>query len=260
MTDHLRIERLGPVLRLTLDRPEAMNAMTRPMLLALESAIAQASQDASVRVLVLTGSGKAFCAGADLKSFKAGLEVEAGERDFLEVASDAIGAVAACPKPVIAALNGVTLAGGLELAMAADILIAAETARIGDAHANFGMYPGAGGAAVLPRLLPRGMAMYLLFTGKTLSAQQMQSHGFVAEVHPPELLADATLELANLIATRSPAGLRRMKGVARASADKRQADALFHEQVMAREHIRSWDMAEGLQAFAERRTPMFRGH
>jgi enoyl-CoA hydratase/carnithine racemase len=95
------------------------------------------------------------------------------------------------PKPVIAALNGITMAGGLELAMCADIVVAAESATIGDAHANFGVYPGAGGAAVLPRLIPLNMAMYLLLTGKSLSAAEMKACGLVCEVHPDAEFAEA---------------------------------------------------------------------
>jgi enoyl-CoA hydratase/carnithine racemase len=151
------------------------------------------------------------------------------------------------------------MAGGLELAMCADIIVAAETATIGDAHANFGVYPGAGGAAVLPRLIPLNMAMYLLFTGKSLSAAQMQAMGLVAEVHPDADLAGATLKLATLIASKSPAALRRMKIVARTTADKSRDDALLHEQVMFRAHMRSADLAEGLAAFSEKRAPAFTG-
>ncbi len=163
------------------------------------------------------------------------------------------------PKPVIAALNGVTMAGGLELAMCADIIVAADSATIGDAHANFGVYPGAGGAAVLPRLIPLNQAMYLLLTGKSLSAAEMQAAGLVAEVHPAEQLADATLKLAKQIARHSPIVLQRIKQVARASADKSRDDALLHEQVMLRQHLRSYDLSEGLRAFSEKRAPQFQG-
>ena len=143
--------------------------------------------------------------------------------------------------------------------MCADLIVAADNAQIGDAHANFGVYPGAGGAAVLPRLLPLNVALYLLFTGKTLGAAEMKALGLVCEVHAPDRLADATLALAQQIAAKSPAALRRMKEVARASADKTRADALRHEQVMLREHLRSYDMQEGLRAFAEKRAPRFLG-
>ena len=163
------------------------------------------------------------------------------------------------PKPVIAAVNGITMAGGLELAMCCDIVLASEQAKIGDAHANFGVYPGAGGAAVLPRLIPQNVAKYLLFTGKTLSADEMKTYGLVNEVVPADDLENAVTELAALIASKSPVALRRMKEVANASLDKSRDAALEHEQVLFRKHQRSYDMAEGLRAFSEKRTPEFKG-
>ncbi len=143
--------------------------------------------------------------------------------------------------------------------MCADVIVAAESAQIGDAHANFGVYPGAGGAAVPPRLLPLNLAMYLLLTGKTLSAAEMKAHGLVCEVHPDAQLADATLALANLMAGKSPLALARMKAVARTTADKARDDALAQEQVLFRQHMRSCDMKEGIAAFAEKRAPVFAG-
>jgi enoyl-CoA hydratase/carnithine racemase len=258
MGDELELQVDGPVARLTLNRPKSMNAINLAILAGLERALAELAARDEVRVLVLTGRGAAFCAGADLKEALANAPAP-GERDFLDRASAVYQTLREFPKPVIAALNGVTMAGGLELALCADIVLAAAGARIGDAHANFGVYPGAGGAAVLPRVVPLNVAMYLLLTGKTLSADEMKQHGFVNEVHPDEELAAATDRLARLLASKSPAALRRIKAVARYSADKTRADALHHEQVMLREHQRSWDMQEGLRAFAEKREPQFRG-
>ena len=260
MTDSvLLIETIGAVARLTLNRPKAMNSLNLVMLAELDRCLIDIEADDELRVLVITGTGPAFCAGADLKEVLAGQTVAAGEADFLDRASLVYGRLRNFSKPVIAALNGVTMAGGLELAMCADLIVAAETATIADAHANFGVYPGAGGAAILPRLIPLNMAMYLLLTGKALSADEMKACGLVCEVHPDARLAEATLALAELVATKSPAALRRMKAVARTSADKSRDDALLHEQVMLRQHLRSFDLQEGLQAFAERRTPQFQG-
>jgi len=257
--DLLRVEALGPIARLTLNRPKAMNALNLATLAALEAALADIAANDEIRVLVLTGTGAAFCAGADLKEVLAGAQLAPGEADFLDRANVVYGKLRSFPKPVIAALNGVTMAGGLELAMCADIVVAAEGATIADAHANFGVYPGAGGAAILPRLIPLNMAMYLLFTGKSLSATEMKACGLVCEVHPDAGFADAVLALAGHIAKKSPAALRRMKEVARASSDKSRDDALQHEQVQLRQHMRSFDMHEGLQAFAEKRAPRFQG-
>jgi enoyl-CoA hydratase/carnithine racemase len=257
--DVLLFEALGQVARLTLNRPKAMNSLNLAIMAELDRRLTEIAANDELRVLILTGAGPAFCAGADLKEVLAGQKLAPGESDFLDRGNVVYGRLRNFPKPVIAALNGVTMAGGLELAMCADLVVAAESATIADAHANFGVYPGAGGAAILPRLIPLNMAMYLLFTGKSLKAAEMKDCGLVCEVHPDAALADAALKLGNLIAKKSPAALRRMKEVARASADKTRDDALLHEQVKLREHMRSFDFNEGLQAFAEKRAPQFQG-
>jgi enoyl-CoA hydratase/carnithine racemase len=252
-------ETIGAVAWLRLNRPKAMNALNLAMLAELERHLAEIEARDELRVVVLTGTGPAFCAGADLKEVLAGQSAEPGEPDFIDRANRVFGRLRNLAKPLIAALNGVTMAGGLELAMCADLIIAAESATIGDAHANFGVYPGAGGAAILPRLIPLNMAMYLLLTGKSLSAAEMKACGLVCEIHPDEALAPAVQALAEQIALKSPVALRRMKEVARASADKSRDDALLHEQVMFRQHLRSADLQEGLRAFSERRPPRFVG-
>lgn len=255
--DVLLLDKQGAVATATLNRPAAMNALNADLIDRLNQVLDEVSADPSIRVLVITGNGAAFCAGADLKdALKPSLP---GEDDFLKRASDVMQRLAALPKPVIVALNGTTMAGGLELAMCADIILAAEEAQIGDSHANFGVYPGAGGAAVLPRLVPLPTAMYLLLTGKTLPARRWYELGFVAEVHPADRLSEAATALAKQLAMRSPSSLRKMKMVARASGDKSRADALLHEQVMLRQHMQSEDFREGLQAFAEKRKPVFSG-
>ncbi len=255
----LLFETLGPVARLTLNRPKAMNSLNLAMLAELEQRLAEIAANDELRTVILTGAGPAFCAGADLKEVLAGASLAAGEADFLDRANQVFGQLRNLPKPVIAALNGVTMAGGLELAMCADIVVAADSATIADAHANFGVYPGAGGAAILPRLIPLNMAMYLLLTGKSLSASEMKACGLVCEVHADAELAEAALSLAKQIAKKSPIALRRMKEVARASADKTRDDALLHEQVMLRQHLRSAVLQEGLHAFNEKRAPQFKG-
>lgn len=257
----LLFETRGPVGWLTLNRPKAMNAINLEMIELFKEYLPRIAADDSIRVLVITGNGPAFCAGVDLKQVLAGCQLPPGESDFLDrLCGKVFSPLRDFPKPVIAALNGITLAGGLETAMCADIVVASQDAEIGDAHANFGVYPGAGGAAVLPRLVPQNVAKYLLYTGKTLTANEMKSYGFVNQAVPAEQLIDTTQNLAELIAQKSPIALRRMKEVANASLDKSRDAALDHEQVMFRKHMRSYDMAEGLRAFSEKRQPEFKGY
>jgi len=253
-------EQQGPVAWLRLNRPDALNSLNLAIADHMAELLPRIAADDSVRVLVITGEGRAFCAGADLKDVLAGGELPPGKADFLDRLCDEVfNPVRDFPKPVIAALNGITMAGGLELAMCADLVTASEKAQIGDAHANFGVYPGGGGAAVLPRLVPHNVAKHLLFTGHTLSAEDMWRYSFVNELAAPEERETLTQALAEHVAAKSPIALQRMKIVANETLDKSRDDALEHEQAMLRRHMRSYDMEEGLKAFNEKRTPQFEG-
>jgi enoyl-CoA hydratase/carnithine racemase len=254
----LRYETRGAAAWITLDRPREMNAMGFRLLDELASAFALALADDAVRALVVTASGeKVFCAGADLKQV---LEPRpAGEPDFLDVAARTFDRLRKFPKPTIAAVNGLALAGGLELVLACDLVVAAETARFGDAHANFGVFPGAGGAAVLPKRIGATRAKYLLFTGEQLSAAEMMAAGLVNQVVPAAELAAAAEALAAKLAAKSPLVLRRMKEVADAALDQPRDAALAHERLALRDHLRSCDLQEGIAAFREKRAPRFAG-
>lgn len=251
-------ETKGRVGWITLERPKAMNALTREMVEAMTATLSQWRQDPAVRVVVLTGMGAAFCAGADLK--QAGDPVEPGEKDYLDVIVDFFTLLRAFPKPVIAAVNGLALAGGLETVMCCDLVIAGQSARFGDAHSNFGVFPGGGGAAILPRKVPANVAKYLLFTGDSLPAEEMRHYGLVNEVVADAELAARAQALGEKLATKSPIVLSRMKRVANEATDKSARDALRDEELELRNHQRSWDIQEGLAAFAEKRKPQFRGY
>ncbi len=249
--------RKGAVGWITLERPKAMNALSREMVEGMAATLADWRHDAEVRAVVLTGTGAAFCAGADLKH--AGAAAGPGEKDFLDCIVAFFDALRAFPKPTIAAVNGLTLAGGLEAVLACDIVIAAKSARLGDGHSNFGVFPGGGGAAILPRKVPANVAKYLLFTGEAIPADEAKACGLVNEVVADAELADRAQALGDKLAKKSPLVLAKMKQVANESADKSTADALRHELLALRDHQRSWDIQEGLRAFVEKREPQFKG-
>jgi len=236
-----------------------MNALNKEMIDSLDSFLDTVIPDPGIRCLVITGSGRAFCAGADLKATTGDKTLPLGVPDFIDRVGAVFTKLRNCPKPVIASLNGYTMAGGLEMAMCCDLVVACKSAKIGDAHANVGVYPGAGGAAILPRLIPANVAKYLLFTGKLLSASEMKLYGFVNEVVAEDNLEEGTQALADLIAAKSPLSLSRMKAVANSTSGQTADAALQQEQVLFRRHMRSADAAEGLSAFVEKRTPQFEG-
>lgn len=255
----LSVERVARTEWITFQRTDQMNAMSTQMLREMTMALEAAMADDAVRAVVLTGSGRAFCAGADLKEV-AGATHEPGEPDLLDLVDHTFGLMRHGPKPVIAAVNGLAMAGGLEMVMACDLVFAAESAKLGDAHSNFGVFPGAGGAAILPRRIGLNRAKYLLFSGENISAREMMDWGLVNTVVPDAELHDAVQAFTDKLADKSPAVLRRMKTVANRSLNVDETAALAEEMLNLRAHMRSWDMREGLTAFNEKRKPRFRGY
>lgn len=253
--------RAGTAVWLRLQRPAAMNAISTDLLDELNLALNEIESDQSVRVVVLTGTGRAFCAGADLKA----LANAAGEVDpskvveFVAYAGRTIERLAALAQPVIVGVNGLALAGGLELLLASDIVVASSAARIGDAHANYGLIPGAGGSVRLARVVGTHMAKYLAFTGAHFSPSSPVLAGLVSEIVDPEDLESRLAELATTLADKSPLGLRRMKRLINDAPDQSLRDALAAEQQALREQCGSADFAEGIAAFAARRTPIYQG-
>jgi enoyl-CoA hydratase len=252
-------ETRGPVAWLTMNRPAAMNAINTDTIACFEKYLPKIVSDSNIRVVVLTGKGPAFCAGADLKAVQNSSDLAPGEPSFLDRGLAVFTQLRNLKQPLIIALNGITLAGGLELTLSGDIVLAADTAKIGDGHANYGVFPGGGGASILPRIIPRNVAAYLLFTGGMVSAQEMKSYGLVNEVHPADQLEASAQKLGEAIATKSPLALRRMKEVVRSAMDKPREDALRHEYAEMLNQMRSYDFAEGIRAFGEKRKPKFEG-
>jgi enoyl-CoA hydratase len=255
----LLLERHGAAAWITLNRPKAMNALNRGVLDQLNRALDEITADPAIRVVVLTGTGKAFCAGADLREVAGptGELAPADVAEFVAYASRTIDRLAALRQPVICGVNGLALAGGLELVLATDVVIASTEARLGDAHSNYGLIPGAGGSARLPRVLGPHRAKYLAFTGDFFPPSAPVLAGLVQEIVEPEALHPRLHELADRFATKSPAGLAAMKRLIDASADLSLADAIAAEQQACREHFQTPDFREGLTAFAEKRAPRY---
>ncbi|MGH1371098.1 MAG: enoyl-CoA hydratase/isomerase family protein [Cellvibrionaceae bacterium] len=257
----LSYEQIDHVALIKLNRPKAMNAISELMLEELADLFGKIEQDQDIRVVVLTGEGKAFCAGADLKMLLD--DIEGGAKpapNFWTRAREGFGGPLNCTKPMIVALNGITCAGGLELAMAGDIVLAAESAQIADAHANYGVFPGAGGAVALSRKIPWNAANYLLFSGEFTSAQQMREWGLVLDIVADDKLLETALTMAKKISAKSPLALSRMKQMVKDGLDMPLSSALRAEMSMLAVQTKSYDLVEGLTAFSEKRKPEFKGY
>lgn len=244
---------------ITLNRPDSMNTVNRALLHSLDDAVRTVGDNPSVRVVVITGKGRAFCAGGDLKDLlRSDGSIDSEEMlRVVEYGGKVFNRITEIPKPVIAAINGIALAGGLELALVCDLVVAAESARVGDGHANFGLVPGGGGAARLVRVVGPMVAKYLNFTGESLRAADLKPLGLVNEVVPDEDLVSRVGELALCIAAKSATGIAKMKSLINDGLDQSLTDALKAEHAALASQMRSPDMLEGLTAFRERRIPNY---
>ncbi|MCL2152063.1 MAG: short-chain-enoyl-CoA hydratase [Oscillospiraceae bacterium] len=194
---------------ITIDRPEALNALNLDVLASLEKAVAQAKEDKDVYVLIITGAGRAFVAGADIAQMKDLTSDEA--RAFGEYGNKIFSSIESLPKPVIAAVNGFALGGGCELCMACDIRIAGEKAKFGQPEVGLGITPGFGGTQRLPRIVGLSKAKELIFTAQTINAEEALKIGLVSKVVPGEELMDAALEMAGKIAKNAQIAVRQSK-------------------------------------------------
>jgi enoyl-CoA hydratase len=241
---------------ITLERPAQRNAIDAAMTAALRAAIARFEADETARVAILTGSGdRAFCAGMDLKAFAAGegpaiLEGPGGFAGFTH---------AQRTKPVIAAVNGAALAGGCELVLSCDLVVAAEHAVFGLPEVKRGLFATSGGALRLPRLIPRARALELLLTGDVVDARTAHELGLINAVVPHARLAQAARELALRICVNAPLAIRETLALARAAfALPEQQLRAANEAAWARV-VASEDAREGPRAFAEKRPPSWKG-
>lgn len=243
-----------------LNRPEAMNGINDTLVSEIEAALADAERKPLLRALVLTGTGRAFCVGADLKFILGELMGGGSLRDgFLSDVKRMLDHLEGFPVPVIGAVNGMALAGGLELLVCCDMIVAAQGATFGDAHSNYGLIPGGGATVRLPLRIGVGRAKELLFLGDFHGAADMERWGLVNRVVPDgELEAEVDHMVARL-EEKSPLVLRTMKSLVDSARGMPAEEALWMEIEALDRHRLSEDMQEGLLAFKEKRAPVFQG-
>jgi len=240
--------------QLWLNRPERLNALSVGMVAALLDAI-RAAIDADARAIVIRGKGRGFCAGADLKERRT--MDEAARLAHNRGINDAIDALAAAAMPTIAVVNGLALGGGCELALGCDIRIAAASAQIGLTEARIGAIPGAGGTQRLPRLIGISRALEMMYSGEPVSAQRAQEIGLVNACVDDAILDGTAMRYIALVGSRSPTAARTLKSVVTEGCAMPLADGLARERQALGTIFASADYAEGLAAFAEKRSPNF---
>src|SRR5712692_710618 len=245
------------IARAILNRPEQMNAISPDLLEDLDGVCAAVEGDAIIRVLTLTASGRAFCAGADLKAVKELSPDRVKWNGFMRQWHAVFDRIEALPVPVIAGVHGLALAGGLELLLVADLVVADEAARIGDQHANFGLVAGGGGSQRLPRLIGARRAKEMMLLGGWLSAAKALEWGLVNRVAPAGTLEAAVDETAAALAAGSGSAARTVKTLVNRAFDADLAGGLELELSLVAAHMRTAEAAEGLRAFAEKRKPVF---
>jgi enoyl-CoA hydratase len=253
------IERRGAVALLTLNRPEALNAMSVELLNDLEARLREADSDPAVRAIVLTGAGeKAFCAGADVGHMREATALDA--KEFAALGHRVTALIETMDTPVVAAVNGFALGGGCEIALACDIRMAAESARFGQPEVNLGILPGWGGTQRLARTTSIGFAKDLILTGRLVKAPEALAAGLVTHVHPAEDLVQKAVELAAGIAAKPISATSAAKRMCNLALGGESAEPLAREVDTFALAFTTDDQREGMAAFIEKRAPRFAGH
>ncbi|MBJ3777081.1 enoyl-CoA hydratase/isomerase family protein [Acuticoccus mangrovi] len=259
----IEVERRGHIAIVTLNRPEALNAIDPETRVEFRAVMADLGADADVRVVILTGAGeRAFCTGSDLKKTMPPAESFAslafGSTEQ-KVQTETITNALAIPQPVICAVNGIAVAGGLELALACDIRIAVDTASFGLSEVRVGSIPGGGGTQRLPRTIGLTNAMPMLLSGERINAADALRIGLVWQLVPADELMPTVLALAERIASNAPLAVRAVKMLAHRGLGMPLAEGIELERMTAGVLRDSKDRIEGRRAFAEKRKPVYRG-
>ncbi len=258
MTSHIRLEEEEGLAILTIDRPKALNALKSEVLRELRDVLREVERRDDLLVVVLTGAGeKAFAAGADIREMLPLSPMEA--REYAALGHEVTRILERMEKPVIAAVNGYALGGGCELALACDLRIAAEGVLLGQPEVKLGIPPGFGGSQRLPRLVGRGKASELIFTGTPIDAQEAERIGLVNKVVPREKLLDEAKQIARTMMKRGPLALRLSKAALQQSQESGLSSGLAFELETFSLAFSTDDKQEGMTAFTEKRRPSFRG-
>ena len=255
----LLTEKKDQILQVKLNRPKAMNSLNFEMLNSMKELFEEIHFDPEIRVVIVTGAEeRAFCAGADLKERATLSEIQV--KKFIFTIRNLFTFIENMNKPVIAAVNGIALGGGTELALASDIRIASESAIMGLTETRLAIIPGAGGTQRLPRLIGRGKAKELIFTGKRISAQEALSIGLVNAVHPAEKLLEESFKMAQSICETGPIAIQQAKYAINHGMETDLSNGLAIESNAYWITIPTKDRLEGLAAFREKRKPVYKGH
>jgi len=249
------IETRGRVGLVTLNRPEALNAINYTLISEVMEALADFDKAEAVGAMVITGSAKAFAAGADIKEMVDRSAQQMYEKDPIAP----YGRIRTLRKPIIAAVSGWALGGGCELAISCDMIVASETAKFGQPEINLGVMPGAGGTQRLTRVLGKAIAMEMMLNNRTLSAEEALRFGLINYMVPPDAVLDTALKLAEEIASRAPHAVYSVKRLVNHAYEEFLTEALLDEKKEFYNLFNSADQKEGMAAFVEKRKPEWTG-
>lgn len=257
--ENIRYEKDGHIIRLTINRPKALNAINQGVLEDLNAACEAVEKDKDIRVVIITGEGRAFSAGADLKALKSEEETAGNNNEFLRFWHKTFNRFEDLPVCTIAAINGFALAGGLELVMCCDLAIMSEEAQIGDQHANFGLVAGGGNTQRLPRILGIRKAKEIMYTGDWILPEDAIQFGLINQVVPANKLEETVNTLAKRLCEKSPVATATVKRLINRGLQVDLHSGLEMELNAVLNHFRTEDCKEGLAAFNEKRQPRFKG-